>query len=77
MVYVMVGLVIVGRVSAIVLPSLDSCASTINNERSDSTTAGPRSTAQVRVTADPTMIGLTGSLLRVTEDGCGTTVSGE
>ena len=50
------------------VPSLDSFASTISNERSDSTIAGSNSTVQMRVTSDPSVwIGPTGSLFMLTE----------
>ena len=61
----------VGPVRVSGVPSLDSCASTISTERSDSTTDGLNSTVQVRVTSDPLRIGLVGSLATVT-DGFGT-----
>ena len=55
------------------VPSLDSCASTVSNERSDSTIAGSNSTVQMRVTSDPSgWIGLTGSLEILTESGVDT-----
>ena len=65
--------VTVGPVRASGVPSLDSCASTISKERSDSIIAGPNSTVQDTVTVDPTSwMVLTGILMMVIEDGAGT-----
>ena len=71
MVYVKVVPVTVGAVRASMVPSLDSCAATIINERSDSTTAGPNSTVQVRVTSVPTIWTVL-LFVKVTDDGGGT-----
>ena len=62
----------VGPVRVSGVPSLDSCASTISSERSDSTTAGLNSTMQVRVTVVPALTGLAWSLVIVTEAWGGT-----
>ena len=63
----------VGPVKVSGVPSLDSCASTISTERSDSTTDGPNSTAQVRLTSDPTgQMGFGLLLVRFTEIEVGT-----
>ena len=65
--------VTVGPVRTSGVPSLDSCASTISNERSECNTAGPNSIVQVRVTSDPSgRIGPTGSLAKLMESGVGT-----
>ena len=61
----------VGPVKVSGVPSLDSCASTISTERSDSTTDGPNSIVQVTVTSVPLRMGLAGLLATVT-DGSGT-----
>ena len=64
--------VTVGPVRASGVPFLDSCASTISNERSDCETAGLNSTVQINSTLVPVLgIGL-GLLVTITEDGSGT-----
>ena len=62
----------VGPVRVSGVPSLDSCASTISTERSESTTDGLNSTVQVRVTVDPVLTELVWSLVIITEAGVGT-----
>ena len=54
------------------VPSLDSCASTINNERSASIIISPITTEQITVILDPRRTGLGGILVTVMEDGAGT-----
>ena len=54
------------------LPSLNSCADTISNDSSDSITAGPNSTVQVTVIAEPLRIILPLLLVTVTDRGSGT-----
>ena len=71
MVYMKVVPVTVGPVRTSMVPSLDSFVASVINERSDSTTAGPNSTVQVRVTSVP-MIWTVLLLVKVTDDGGGT-----
>ena len=54
------------------VPSLDSCASTISNERSESITPSLISTEQITVTLDSRRTGLAGILVTVIDDGAGT-----
>ena len=54
------------------VPSLNSCTSTISNERSDANIAEFNSKAQVKVTSNPTITMLALSLLKMREDGVGT-----
>ena len=63
--------VTVGPDRASRVPSLDSCASTISNERSDCETPSTISTVQVTVTLVPSRTGVRGSLVTRT-DGFGT-----
>ena len=62
---------ITGPVRSSGVPSLDSCASTISNERSDSETPSPISMVQVTVTLVPSRTGV-GGLLVTRTDGFGT-----
>ena len=72
MVYVSAVPVTVRPVSVSGIPSLESCVSTISSDRSASSTAGPNSTTQARVTSDPTTIGRSTLLVIATEAGLGT-----
>ena len=56
------------------VPSLNSCTSTISNERSDANIAEFNSKAQVKVTSNPTikMLALPLLLVKMREDGVGT-----
>ena len=63
--------VVLRPVKACVVPSLDSCISTINSGISDSITTLSISTEQITVALDPTA-GLSSTLVIVTEEGDGT-----
>ena len=65
--------VTIGPVRASGVPSLDSCIITTNRGRSDSITAGPISTVQVRIMSDPIgRMGLGLLLIKYMESGAGT-----
>ena len=67
--------VTVGPIRANGVPSLNSCASTVNRKISDPSTAECNSTVQVSVTSDPTITVESPSLfVSVTVDGIGTKV---
>ena len=67
-------LVIVRPVKVSGIPSLDSCASTISKERSDTTIAEFNIIVHVKVMPDPTVtISEVPLLVSVREDGGGTT----
>ena len=64
--------VTVGSDRLSMIPSLDSHASTIISESSDSITDGPNSTVQIRVAEEPYTIELIGSLVMDKETSVGT-----
>ena len=64
--------VTVGPVIVSGVPSLDSCASTISNERSASITPSLITKEQITVALDSRRTGLGGILVTVMEDGAGT-----
>ena len=65
--------VTIGPVRTSRVPSLDSCASTVTRKISEPNIAEFNITVQVSITLDPIIrMGLTISLVNVTEDGLGT-----
>ena len=66
--------VMVGPVRFSIVPSLDSCADTISKESSDAIAAGPNSTVQVTMLAEPLRTTEPPLLETVTDSGFGTVI---